>query len=74
MRKIKILAINIFAIVLLASCGEYYKALNKGTTEEQYKMAVKKYEKKVIDCFDEQGDDDKRFSECDISKSNLIIS
>jgi len=46
MRKIKILAIHFLAIALLSSCGEYYKALNKGTTEEQYTMAVKKYEAK----------------------------
>jgi outer membrane protein assembly factor BamD len=26
------------------SCGEYQKVLNKGTSEEQYKMAVKMYE------------------------------
>ena len=28
------------------SCGQYQKVLNKGTTEEQYKMAVKMYESK----------------------------
>ncbi len=32
-----------FSLVLF-SCGEYQKVLNKGTTEEQYKMAVKLYE------------------------------
>lgn len=46
MRKIKILATNFLAILLLASCNEYQKVLNKGTTEDQYKMAVKKYEAK----------------------------
>ena len=30
--------------LLLTSCGEYQKVLNKGTSEEQYKMAVKMYE------------------------------
>ncbi len=30
--------------LMLVSCGEYQKVLNKGTTEDQYKMAVKMYE------------------------------
>lgn len=30
----------------LTSCGEYNKVLNRGTTEEQYKMAVQLYEAK----------------------------
>ena len=30
--------------MLLFSCGEYQKVLNKGTVEDQYKMAVKMYE------------------------------
>ncbi len=34
-----------FSLVLI-SCGEYQKVLNKGTSEEQYKMAVKMYEGK----------------------------
>ena len=46
MRKIKILATNFLAIILLASCSEYHKVLNKGAIEDQYKMAVKKYEAK----------------------------
>jgi len=46
MRKIKILATNFLAILLLASCNEYQKVLNKGAVEDQYKMAVKKYEAK----------------------------
>ncbi len=33
-------------LVLLSSCGEYQKVLNKGTVEEQYKLAVKMYETK----------------------------
>ncbi|MDY0779201.1 outer membrane protein assembly factor BamD [Tenacibaculum sp. IB213877] len=37
--------VYLFAMILvLTSCGEYQKVLNKGTTEEQYKMAVKMYE------------------------------
>jgi outer membrane protein assembly factor BamD len=32
--------------LLLFSCGEYQKVLNKGTSAEQYKMAVKMYETK----------------------------
>ena len=31
---------------MLSSCGEYHKVLNKGTVEDQYKMAVKLYESK----------------------------
>ena len=34
-----------FSLVLF-SCGEYQKVLNKGTTEDQYKMATKMYESK----------------------------
>lgn len=33
-------------ILVFTSCGEYQKVLNKGTTQEQYKMAVKMYEAK----------------------------
>lgn len=32
--------------LLLTSCGPYQKVLNKGTVEEQYKMATKMYEAK----------------------------
>lgn len=42
-RMKKLLYLLMFS-VLLISCGEYNKVLNKGTTEEQYKMAVKMYE------------------------------
>ncbi len=46
MQKIKNLAcLFVFSLVLL-SCGEYQKVLNKGTTSDQYKMAVKMYESK----------------------------
>ncbi|MFY0629338.1 MAG: outer membrane protein assembly factor BamD [Flavobacteriaceae bacterium] len=46
MRKIKILATSFLTILLMASCGEYQKVLNKGSIADQYKMAVKKYEAK----------------------------
>jgi outer membrane protein assembly factor BamD len=44
MQKIKNLAYLMLFSLLLVSCGEYQKVLNKGTSEEQYKMAVKMYE------------------------------
>ncbi|TMM28596.1 outer membrane protein assembly factor BamD [Polaribacter aestuariivivens] len=44
MQKIKNLACLFVLSLLLFSCGEYQKVLNKGTAEEQYKMAVKMYE------------------------------
>ena len=44
MQKIKNLACLVLFTLLLSSCGEYQKVLNKGTSEEQYKMAVKMYE------------------------------
>lgn len=46
MQKIKNLAYLLSFSVLLFSCGEYQKVLNKGTSEDQYKMAVKMYESK----------------------------
>lgn len=46
MQKIKNLAFVFITILLLSSCGEYQKVLNKGTVDEQYKMAVKMYESK----------------------------
>jgi outer membrane protein assembly factor BamD len=46
MQKIKNLACVLMLSLLLFSCGEYQKVLNKGTTAEQYKMAVKMYETK----------------------------
>ena len=46
MQKIKNLACLLSFSVLLFSCGEYQKVLNKGTSEDQYKMAVKMYESK----------------------------
>jgi outer membrane protein assembly factor BamD len=44
MQKIKNLACLLVLSALLFSCGEYQKVLNKGSEEEQYKMAVKLYE------------------------------
>ncbi len=46
MQKIKNLAYLFAFSILLFSCGEYQKVLNKGTVEDQYKMAVKMYETK----------------------------
>ena len=46
MQKIKNLACLLVLSLLLFSCGEYQKVLNKGSVEEQYKMAVKMYETK----------------------------
>ncbi|PQJ73540.1 MULTISPECIES: outer membrane protein assembly factor BamD [Polaribacter] len=46
MQKIKNLACLLMFSLVLISCGEYQKVLNKGTSEEQYKMAVKMYEGK----------------------------
>ena len=46
MQKIKNLACLVLFSLLLFSCGEYQKVLNKGTVEDQYKMAVKLYETK----------------------------
>ena len=49
MQKIKNLAYLLLFSLLINSCGEYQKVLNKGTVEEQYKMAVKMYESKKYD-------------------------
>lgn len=46
MQKIKNLAYLLMFSLLLFSCGEYQKVLNKGNVEDQYKMAVKMYEGK----------------------------
>lgn len=46
MQKMKNLAYLFVMLLVLSSCGEYQKILNRGTTEEQYKMAVKTYEAK----------------------------
>lgn len=44
MQKIKNLAYFVVMLLVLSSCGEYQKVLNKGKVEDQYKMAVKMYE------------------------------
>ncbi len=44
MQKMKNLAYIVVMLLVLTSCGEYQKVLNKGTVEDQYKMAVKMYE------------------------------
>lgn len=44
MQKIKNLTTLFFTILLLSSCSEYHKVLNKGKVGEQYKMAIKMYE------------------------------
>ena len=46
MQKIKNLATLLLFSIVFTSCGEYQKVLNKGSIEEQYKMAVKMYETK----------------------------
>lgn len=46
MQKMKKIAYIFIVSLMLTSCGEYHKVLNKGTTDEQYKMAVKLYEAK----------------------------
>jgi|TARA_B110000046_G_scaffold41931_1_gene46529 outer membrane protein assembly factor BamD len=46
MRKIKILALIFSVTLLLNSCGEYQRTVGKGTMQERYKLAVKKYEAK----------------------------
>ncbi|KGL63076.1 outer membrane lipoprotein [Polaribacter sp. Hel1_85] len=46
MQKIKNLAYLLIVSLVLFSCGEYQKVLNKGTSEDQYKMATKMYETK----------------------------
>ncbi|MCT4699403.1 outer membrane protein assembly factor BamD [Tenacibaculum haliotis] len=40
----KNLAYLVVMLLILSSCGEYNKVLNKGTIQEQYKMATKMYE------------------------------
>ena len=44
MQKNKNLALLSLFFLLFISCGEYQRVLNKGTAEEQYKVAVKMYE------------------------------
>lgn len=44
MQKIKKIAYLLVVVLIFTSCGEYQKILNRGTTEQQYKMATKMYE------------------------------
>lgn len=44
MQKNKIYSFIFILAISLSSCGEYSKVLNKGTKEEQYKMATEMYE------------------------------
>ncbi len=44
MQKMKRIVYVVFTFLMLTSCGEYHRALNRGTTDEQYKMAIKMYE------------------------------
>ncbi|MFV0247550.1 MAG: outer membrane protein assembly factor BamD [Tenacibaculum sp.] len=44
MQKYTKLSYLFAVLILLISCSEYHKVLNRGTIEEQYKMAVKMYE------------------------------
>ena len=46
MQKMKKLAFVLMLSVLLGSCGEYHKVLNKGKNTEKYQYAVDMYEKK----------------------------
>ena len=46
MRKIKIFTLICIAVLLFNSCGEYQRAIGKGTMEERYKLDIKKYEEK----------------------------
>ena len=44
MRKMKKLSVLLLVAVLFSACGEYQKVLNKGTADDQYKMATNLYE------------------------------
>ena len=46
MQKFRNLAYLVVFSFFLFSCGEYQKVLNKGSVDEQYKIAVKMYESK----------------------------
>lgn len=46
MQKMKKLAFVLMLTVLVGSCGEYHKVLNKGKNTEKYQYAVDMYEKK----------------------------
>jgi outer membrane protein assembly factor BamD len=44
MQKLKKFSVLLLVIILFSACSEYQKVLNKGTTEDQYKMATELYE------------------------------
>jgi outer membrane protein assembly factor BamD len=44
MYKMKKFSVLLIITILFSACSEYQKVLNKGTTEDQYKMATKLYE------------------------------
>ncbi len=44
MQKLNKLVFTLLLIILLSSCGEYSKVLNKGKNADRYKMAVELYE------------------------------
>lgn len=44
MQKLKKFSVLLLVIMLFSACSEYQKVLNKGTTEDQYKMATELYE------------------------------
>ena len=46
MQKMKKLAFILILAVLLGSCAEYHKVLNKGKNTEKYQLAIDMYEKK----------------------------
>lgn len=56
MQKLKKLAFILALTMILGSCGEYQKVLNKGKNTEKYQLAVKMYEnkeyKKAISLFE----------------------
>ena len=56
MQKLKNLFFSFLVILLMGSCGEYNKVLNKGLNADRYKMAVDLYEegdyKKAIPLFE----------------------
>ena len=49
MQKLKRIGFILTLVVLLTSCSEYSKVLNKGTIEQQYKLATEYYEAKKYD-------------------------
>jgi outer membrane protein assembly factor BamD len=44
MQKLKKFSVLFLVIILFSACSEYQKVLNKGTTEDQYKMATELYD------------------------------